>query len=362
MSQSLKLAIAGVGLIGKRHAAAMEHMRDVSLSAVVDPSEAGRAFAVRRGLPCFDTLEALFTAETVDGVIIATPTLLHAEMGSACVTAGIPALIEKPLTTRAEDALALVRASEARGVPLLVGHHRRHNPLIQKAREVIDAGRIGDVRAIHATCWFHKPDDYFDAAPWRKKFGAGPISVNLVHDVDLIRYLCGDVVSVQGQAAPSRRGYENEDVAAAVLRFESGAIGTITVSDSIASPWSWELTSGENPIYPATQESCYMIGGSTGAISVPDLRVWSHTGERPDWWSDIAATSLVRENSDPLINQIRHFAEVIRGEAQPLVSGREGLRTMQVLEALQTACLTGTGVTITALDLPEREKTLQFTG
>ena len=84
-------------------------------------------------------------------------------------------------------------------------------PIIQKAATLIRDGAIGDVRVAQATCWFYKPDDYFETAPWRTKQGAGPISVNLVHDIDLIRYLCGEVVSVQAQTAPSRRGFENEE-------------------------------------------------------------------------------------------------------------------------------------------------------
>jgi len=340
LMRPVRLAISGVGLVGKRHADAINRLPQAELVGVVDPSEAGRIYAREHGLPCFDTLAELFEAQTPDGVILATPTPLHVEQGLECVRQGCPVLVEKPIAISARDALELVTASERASVPLLVGHHRRHNSLIRKAREIIDAGEIGDIRAVHINCWFYKPDDYFEAAPWRKKIGAGPISVNLVHDVDLVRYLCGEVVSVQAQATPSVRGFENEDVAAAVLKFENGAIGTITVSDSIVAPWSWELTSREYPIYPPTSESCYMLGGSHGSLSVPDLRLWTHRDGARDWWKPISATTLTREASDPLMNQIAHFAEVIQGHAEPLVSGREGLRTLQVIESIQLAAQT----------------------
>ena len=81
--------------------------------------------------------------------------------------------------------------------------------------------------------------------------------------------MCGQVESVQAQCSPSIRGFENEDMAAALLKFENGAIGTITVSDSIVAPWSWEMTSKENPIYPSTSESCYVIGGTHRSLSIP---------------------------------------------------------------------------------------------
>lgn len=341
MPHPIRLAICGLGLVGQRHAEAIAQVPEAGLAAVVDPAENGRALAAARGIPCHDSIDAMFDAQPVDGVILSTPTPLHVEQALGIVARGCPVLVEKPIATTARDARVLVEASEARGVPVLVGHHRRHNPLIRKAHEVISGGQIGKVRAVQATCWFYKPDAYFDAAPWRKKTGAGPISVNLVHDVDLIRHLCGEVASVRAVATPSARGFENEDTAAAVLEFDSGAVGTITVSDSIVAPWSWELTSRENPVYPPTPESCYLIGGSHGALSVPDLRVWNHSGGAQDWWEPISATTLPRGASDPLVNQIRHLAAVVRGEARPLVPAAEGLRTLQVVEAIQQAAATG---------------------
>lgn len=343
MSGAARLVIVGAGLVGRRHADAITHAPGASLAGVVDPDPQAQSVAAAFGAPWFASLAEMFGALEPDGVILATPTPLHVEQGLACVAKGLPALIEKPIAVRAADAEHLVEAAAAANVPLLTGHHRRHNPLIQKARETILEGRIGVIRAVQAQCWFYKPDSYFETAPWRTRKGAGPISVNLVHDVDLLRYLCGEIISVQAQAAPSARGFENEDVAAALLRFENGAIGSLTVSDSIVSPWSWELTARENPIYPPTSQSCYLIGGSQGSLSVPDLSLWTHQ-DAPDWWSPIAATTLVRGASDPLINQIAQFAAVIRGEQAPLVSGLEGLKTLRVIEAIQQAADTGAAV------------------
>ena len=345
MKPALRFAIAGIGLMGKRHEEAIRQVKAAGLAGIVDPSEAGRNYASELDLPWYPSLMDMFGSMKPDGVIVATPTPSHIEQGLECIARGCPLLVEKPLATSAAEARVLVDAAERSGVPLLVGHHRRYNPLIQKARALIEAGEIGQIRAVHSNCWFYKPDYYFDEAPWRKMKGAGPISVNLVHDVDLIRHLCGEIVSVQAQAAPSMRGYENEDVAAAVLCFESGAIGTITVADSVVSPWSWELTAREYPIYPPTMQSCYLIGGTHGSLSVPDLTLWNHRGER-DWWSPISASSVPREVSNPLVNQIFHFASVIAGKEEPLVSGREGLKTLQLIEAIQSAARLGRSVVL----------------
>ncbi len=346
MSENFRIAIVGIGLVGRRHADAIRALRHVDLVAVVDPGDEGRAYAVEHGVPCFETLEEMFASLTPDGAVLATPTTLHVEQGLTCIRQGCPVLVEKPIAVEAIAALELVQEAEKANVPLMVGHHRRHNPLIKSAKEAIVDGKIGDFRAVHANCWFYKPDEYFDAAPWRKKQGAGPISVNLVHDVDLLRYLAGEVVTVQAQSAPSQRGYENEDVAGALLTFENGAIGTISVSDSIVAPWSWEMTSQEYPIYPSTAESSYMIGGSHGSLSVPDLRLWSYQSEQRDWWEPISSTALKKGASDPLVNQLRHFVKVARHEADPIVSGWEGFRTLQVIEAIQNSCLTGKTIRI----------------
>lgn len=348
--EPLRLAIVGLGLVGKRHEAAIDLLEDVQLVAIVEPSEEGADHASARKMAHYNDLSDLLAAEELDGIILSTPTKLHVAQGLECIAAGLPTLIEKPLADDVSAGQVLVDAAESKGVPILVGHHRRHNPLIQKAKCLIDEGRIGHVRAVHGTCWFYKPDTYFDVAPWRKANGAGPVSVNLVHDVDLIRHLCGEIVSVQAQMKPSVRGFENEDVAAAILTFADGAIGTITVSDSIVAPWSWEMTSREYPIYPFTTQSSYLIGGSHGSISVPDLTVWTHQEQR-DWWSPISATSMPCETSDPLVNQIEHFKAVIAGKTSPLVSGREGLKTLSVIDAIHRSAKSGQIVPTSGLEV-----------
>ena len=340
MTGPSRVAIVGAGLIGKRHAEIAHQLSGVECAAIVDPSNAARDYAREHNLPWFDDLTTMFDGVEPDGVLLSTPTPYHVEQGLECVARGCPALVEKPIGASAQEARVLVQAADAAGVPLLIGHHRRHNPRIRRAREIIEAGRLGEIRSVHASCWFYKPDHYFEIAPWRKRKGAGPIAVNLVHDVDVLRHLCGEVTGVQARAVPSLRGFENEDLAAAVLCFENGAVGTVSVSDAVVSPWSWEMTSGEHSAYPATSQSCYQIGGSHGSLSLPDLALWSHE-EKRDWWSPITATTAPCDSYDPLVRQMEHFAAVIAGAEEPLVSGLEGLRTLQVIEAIQDASRSG---------------------
>jgi predicted dehydrogenase len=345
MSAATSIAIVGFGLIGRRHAEVVRRSPGLSLAAIVDPDGNSRKSAVELGTKAFASLDEMFEEITPDGLVLATPTPMHLDQGLTCISRGCPVLIEKPIAVTSSEAGILTDAAEAAGVPLLVGHHRRHNGMVRAAKNLLASGAIGDVRAVQATCWFYKPDHYFRAAPWRMRKGAGPISVNLVHDVDLLRHFCGEVRTVQAIAVPSARGFENEDLATAILTFAGGAVATISVSDSIVAPWSWELTSRENPAYPATNESCYLIGGSEGGLSLPDLRVWRHE-PTPDWWTPISATSVTCGSDDPLATQMHHFAKVIQGRETPLVSGPQGRRSLEVVEAIAVSAQTGAEVRI----------------
>ncbi|MGD9508612.1 MAG: Gfo/Idh/MocA family protein [Geminicoccaceae bacterium] len=342
--EPLELAVVGAGLIGRRH---IDHVRaepDARLSAIVDPTPSSRELAEALGVRWFASLPELLGQGRPDGVIVATPNQLHVQQGLLCVEAGVPALIEKPLADELDTARTLVEAAEAAQVPLLTGHHRRHNPIMREAKAVVGSGRLGPVVAVHAQCWLKKPAEYFDAA-WRRNKGAGPVFINLIHDLDNLRYLCGEVAAVQAQESNARRGHEVEDTAAILLRFASGALGTLTVSDTIAAPWSWELTSGENPAYFHTVESCYLIGGVDASLSVPRLEIWRHAG-RSSWWEPIACERLPVTDDDPLRLQLGQFCRVIRGIEPPLVSGREGLATLRVVAAIKEAAASGRTVEI----------------
>lgn len=343
-AQAIRLALLGAGVIGRQHVRHMQADDTLALAAIVDPLPAARSWAAELGVPWHPDLASLLAARRPDGIIVATPTQSHVALGLECVAAGLPTLVEKPIADDVAGAERLVQAAEAAGVKLLVGHHRRHHPLLQQARQAIEAGRLGRLVAVHAICWFHKPDSYF-APAWRRAPGAGPILTNIIHDVDLLRALCGEVASVQAQESNAVRGHAVEDTAAILLRFHSGVLGTITVSDTIAAPWSWELTVGENPAYTQTAESCILLGGTQASLSLPYLDLWSHAAA-PDWMTPINPARLPTPPGHPLALQLRNFAAVIRGTQGPVVSGREGLNTLKVVAAIHQAAATGQIVAI----------------
>src|SRR5262249_1564308 len=149
-------------------------------------------FASAKNIAWFPSFKQARDKIALDGVIIATPNQLHLENALEAIHAGLPTLVEKPIAHNADAAEILVREAEKTGVPILVGHHRRHNPVIRAAKRVLDDGRLGKILMAHGNFWVAKPDDYFDTQ-WRREAGGGPILINLIHDVDLFRFFFGEV-------------------------------------------------------------------------------------------------------------------------------------------------------------------------
>lgn len=339
----VRIAVAGAGLIGRRHVALVRANPDCELIAVVDPDPA--AHEVAGAVAVYPSLAELFAAERPDGVIVATPNQLHVKHGLECVEAGVAVLVEKPIADTIGEGQTLVDAAEAAGVPLLVGHHRRHSPILRKAREIIEAGVLGRLVAVQGSAVYYKPDDYFNRAPWRTRPGGGPILINLIHEIDNLRAICGDVLGVQATASNAVRGFGVEDTVAITLRFTGGALGTFLLSDAAASARSWEQTSREDAAYPTYDEDCYLIAGTDGSLAIPTMRLKVYPGKR-SWWEPFAVSEVELAREDPLAGQLAHFREVIRGEAAPLVSGRDALRTLRVVHAVGEAAATGRPVSI----------------
>lgn len=335
----LKIAVMGAGLIGRRHVEGVLAEPNTMLSAIVDPSDGARDFARSLSANWFATFADAAAKERPDGVIIATPNQLHVANALDVVAAGIPILVEKPIADNADAAAALVSAGRKADVPILVGHHRRHNPLVQAAKRVLESGRLGRILTAQGTFWVAKPEDYFDVA-WRREAGGGPTFINLIHDVDLFRYLLGPVEAVHAMEAGTVRNHSVEDTAVVLLRFASGVLATMAASDAVASPWSWEMTAGENPAYPRQDQSCYQIGGTHGSLAIPQLTLWTNAAA-PDWREPLLREQIDFAPADPLEAQLRHFCDVIRGHADPLVSGQEGLATLRVVEAIKTSARSG---------------------
>jgi predicted dehydrogenase len=342
VADRLRIAVAGAGLIGARHLERIASGAATRVAAVVDPDPRAQEVADRFGVPLHRSLAELLDRDRPDGVVLATPNPLHVAGGLECVAAGVPVLVEKPIADTVEGAERLVAAAEGAGVPLLTGHHRNHGDVMTAARRVVASGVLGRLVAVVGTALFAKPAGYFDVGDgWRRQPGGGPVLLNLVHDVNNLQSLAGEVVRVHATTSHAARGFPVEDTAAVLLTFANGALGTFLLSDAAASPRSWEQTAGEDPSYPQhPDEDCYHLAGTSGSLSVPTLRLRTATGQ-PSWWTPFETTTVAAGRSDPLANQIAHFAAVIRGEAEPVCSGRDGLRSLRVVQAVLESARTG---------------------
>lgn len=343
-----RIAVIGAGLIGRKHLAILKDDPAFEVAGIADPAPQAEAYARGQGFAYFKDTEALLDTTKPDGVVIANPNVAHRATAFACAARRMPAIVEKPVADNLDDARAIVEAAARANVPMLTGHHRRHNPIMRGARDFVASGALGRLAAVTGT-WLHrKPHDYFDVT-WRREAGGGPILINAIHDIDCLRMVVGEIESVQAMAASNVRGFVVEDTAAAVLTFTNGTLGTFIVSDATASPWNWEATSRESAITPSELENCFTISGTKGSLSIPQLQHWSY--DRPDggWADPLTRRTLPVRHADPYPLQLRHFARVIRGEEQPIIDVAEGTRTLAATLAIAQSAKTGRAVRVAEL-------------
>lgn len=348
MTSPLRVGLFGAGLIGKEHAKYLGLAEGVELAAIADPTPAAVELARELGVAHFDDYTSLLGAGGIDAVIIALPNAMHADAAVAAIERGVAVLVEKPIADSLEDGRRILDASEEHGVPVLVGHQRRYAPDVAAARAFITEGGIGEIVSVGVLSTWRKHDEYYEAQ-WRTRKGGGPILINLIHDLDAIRYLVGEISSVVAMGSSTARGFEVADTGGVIMRFENGAIGTATFSDAAASPWSWDLTSGYGAYFPAATPDAdvYFIAGTKGAISLPSLTVFRHE-QGNHWQVPITASTLDRGEGNAYITQLEHLAAVVRDGAAPVSSARDGVGTLAVAAAIEQSLETGAVVEVTS--------------
>ena len=325
-----RLLLAGTGLIGHRHLAHIDAHPRLHLAGIIDPDPERRAHGAAPGFASLGDVDV-----DADGLVIATPTETHAPLAIEAMERGLDVLVEKPLAETVEAARSIVAAETRTGRKVLVGHHRRHHPRVVKLHEVLTSGRIGQPVGASLMWYMRKPDEYFDI-PWRAGMNGAPVKQNLIHDVDMLCWLFGDVDDVVGLGGNPVRGKPRTEHGGAVLRFASGVIVTIGFSDTTPTPWGFEAGTGESPAIPKTAQDSLHIACTQGAIEFPSLRVWSGA----DHWNEEPVSSETPvEEGVPLIRQLEHFSEVIAGITPPQVSAKDGLRALDVTLRIEAATM-----------------------
>lgn len=341
------VGVIGAGAIGRAHVETILASGFSRLAGIADPAPGARDWAASLGVPWFADYRDLLAAAGAEAMIIATPNDLHLSVALDCLAAGLPCLVEKPVAATVADGEALAAASEAAGVAVLVGHHRRHNGIIQTARRLIGDGAIGAITAGTVLYTFRKPDDYF-SVDWRLKPGTGgPVLINLIHEIDLIRFLCGEIRQVQAAVSTVRRGRPVEDTAAVLLTLENGALITLTLSDTVCAPWSWDLAAGESAHYPPQPDRVHshFLAGTEGALTLPTLDLWSYPGKK-SWFEPLDRKTIATVKTNPYLEQLRHLQQIVRGGVAPIISAADGTRTLRATLAVHEAAATGRPVVL----------------
>ncbi|WP_170770805.1 Gfo/Idh/MocA family protein [Ruegeria lacuscaerulensis] len=320
-----RILVVGGGLIGIRHIQAVKQHPGCHLVGLADPDMSIRVDATR-----FASMDDV--QDDVDGVIIATPTHLHAAHGMAAAARGWHMLIEKPVAGTVAEAQALARALEQAQVRSLVGHHRRYHQVLQHLKAKIAEGVIGRVINVSLLWAMRKPDAYFEQN-WRTS-GGSPVMINLVHDIDVLRFVIGEISEIAALRGASLRGTDRIESGAVALAFENGATGTISFADTAPSPWGFEAGIGENPNIGTTHQDMMWITGTRGAISFPSLTLW----QGKDWGTPSERVEFDKpaQSCVPLDAQLDHFLGVMDGAA-PLIDVADAARTLAVATRIEEA-------------------------
>ncbi|TVP83494.1 MAG: gfo/Idh/MocA family oxidoreductase [Alkalicoccus sp.] len=318
--QEIRWGIIGCGDVTEvKSGPAFQRIEHSSLQAVMRrDGEKAKDYAERHGVPSwYDKAEDLIQDDEVDAVYIATPPSSHKEYTIMAAEAGKPVYVEKPMANSTEECEDMIRACRKNGVPLFTAYYRRSLPRFKKVKELIESGKIGEVRfvSIQQTQQIVEKDENGEW-PWRvlpDKGGAGKFYDVGSHTLDFFDYLLGPLHDVKGMAVNLADAYPAEDTVSGVWKFEDGAVGT----------GIWNFSSYKN-------EDVNRIVGTKGEIK------FSMFDDKPVVLSDSSGDESFSIENPKHIQQdhIRSIVQELRGKGTCPSTGETALRTNKVMEEL----------------------------
>lgn len=340
--RKLRLALVGCGRIAANHFGAMEtHADSVELVDVCDINPVALEAAVQRtGAKGHAQLADLLKHTTADLVVLTTPSGLHPQQTVDIAKAGKHVMTEKPMATRWQDGLRMVKACDDAGVRLFVVKQNRRNATLQLLKQAVEQGRFGRIYNVALNVFWTRPQDYYDQGNgWRGtwEFDGGAFMNQASHYIDLLDWIIGPVESVMSYTSTLARDIEAEDSGVAAIKWRSGAMGTLNVS---------MLT------YPKNLEGSITILGEkgtvrVGGVAVNEIQHWQFADERPED-AEIKnasyATTSVYGFGHPLY--YGNVIQTLRGEAEAETDGRSGLKSLELLVAMYRSAKDGVKVSL----------------
>jgi predicted dehydrogenase len=312
MSGTLRAGLIGLGLMGRNHARVLQSLPNVKLVAAVDPL--GRPLHTSMRVDVLRSVGELL-GRGIDFCVVAAPTSTHQAIGLELAEAGVPTLIEKPLAHDGKAAQAIVEAFARNGVLGGVGHIERFNPALQDLRRRLARGELGKLYQVATRRQQPFPTRIADT---------GVIRDLVTHDIDLTAWVTNSAYRCVSARVAHRSGRDHEDLISAVAELSSGVV--VTHLADWLSPFKERITTVTGEL------GCFVADTLTADLT---------------FYQDAAQPSrYVIPKSEPLMNELSHFAAAVRGESAQLVTLQEGLVTVRVAEALLTSAATGETVEV----------------
>lgn len=334
----LNFALVGCGRIAKRHAELLKNnqIANARLVAVCDINpERAKDFSQKYDVPSYTDMDEMMRSQKIDVVSVLTPSGLHAEHVLRLANHGKHIVVEKPMALRVSDADAMIRKCDEKGIHLFVVKQNRFNVPVVKLRQALESGRFGQMVLGTVRVRWCRDQSYYNQDSWRGtwRYDGGVFANQASHHVDLLIWMMGDVESVFAKAGTFLVKTETEDTGVVVLKFASGALGII------------EATTAVRPKDLEGSVSILGAGGNVeiGGFAVNEIRHWNFSQKSPDDVDVVKNFSVNPPNVYGFGHQayLEHVVEVIESGKSALVSGLEGRRSLEVLEAIYESIETG---------------------
>jgi UDP-N-acetyl-2-amino-2-deoxyglucuronate dehydrogenase len=339
-------AILGCGRVAHIHAKALVTLDDSRFVAVWNrTADRARAFAERYGVTAYDDIDEMVRRESIGLAIVCNAHPFHAEAALAAIRAGASVLVEKPLASCLKDCDAMIEAARRKGVRLGTVSQRRWYAPARRVKRAIDDGKIGRqiLGTVQMLGW--RDMHYYRSDPWRGTWrdeGGGVLINQAPHQIDLLQWYMGPVEELCGYWANlNHPAIEVEDTGVAIMRFQSGAMGSIVVSNSqnpalFGKVW----VHGENgaTIGVQTDSGALFIAGTSKITEPPINDFWTIPGEERllARWQEEDAQAFRHVDATEYFHQlqIQDFLNAIIEEKEPMVSGEEGRKTVEIITAI----------------------------